>query len=66
MLFLKDLRKKRQDLMDKEKRRQEEKVKKDIKKISYIRGINIFSIWILCVSGYAHTVHVYVLFLFYL
>lgn len=44
MLFLKDLRKKRQDLMDKEKRRQEEKVKKDIKKISYIRGINIFSI----------------------
>lgn len=30
MLSLQDLRKKRQDLMDKEKKRQEEKVKKKI------------------------------------
>lgn len=56
MLSLQDLRKKKQELMDKEKKRQEEKVKKNL--ILHIqctsnRDINIF-LFEFCVCQYVH------------
>lgn len=64
MLSLQDLRKKRQDLMDKEKKRQEEKVKKKFNPAyTSIRDINIFLLEF-CVCQYVHVLVFFFLFFF--
>lgn len=64
MLSLQDLRKKRQDLMDKEKKRQEEKVKKKFNPAyTSMRDINIFLLEF-CVCQYVHVLVFFFLFFF--
>lgn len=64
MLSLQDLRKKRQDLMDKEKKRQEEKVKKKFNPAyTSIRDINIFLLEF-CVCQYVHVLVFFLKFFF--
>lgn len=64
MLSLQDLRKKKQELMDKEKKRQEEKVKKKFNPAyTSIRDINIFLLEF-CVCQYVHVLVFFFKFIF--